>query len=193
VVFQFEVVVSALRADFEPPACARLRRGKQARRYRNTGWNRVKRKTRDERSNEMGLFRKAETCSEEQSTPRHKDLKAGIWMRAVRRAIQFIAHRSRNSSASYSQVARRASSSSFSSSSSIFSRIFEDEDENENEDDLTHPYFTLRFVLKPGYSAASINEPDHTFPNGLGSCKRRAFAHETRTRAGDMGGRRAGH
>jgi hypothetical protein len=32
----------------------------------------VKRKTRDERSNEMGLFRKAETCSEEQSTPRHK-------------------------------------------------------------------------------------------------------------------------
>jgi hypothetical protein len=88
----------------------------------------------------------AETCSEEQSTPRHKDLGAGIWMRAVRRAIQFITHRFQNSSASYSQAGRRASSSSF--SSSIFSRIFED------EDDLTvqrfnHSHFPLRFVLKP--------------------------------------------
>jgi hypothetical protein len=80
-----------------------------------------------------------------------QDLKAGIWMRAVRRAIQFIAHRSQISSASYSQAGRRASSSSFSSSFSIFSRIFEDDDEN--EDDLMHPYFTLRFVFKAGYSA----------------------------------------
>jgi len=50
-------------------------------------------------------------------------------MRAVRRAIQFIAHRSRNSSASYSQAARRAFSSSFSSSSLKILEKIEEEDE----------------------------------------------------------------
>jgi hypothetical protein len=82
VTFQIEVVVSVLRADFEP----------QARRYRKARWNRVKRETRGERSNEIGASASGILLNE-QSTPRHKDLEAGIWMRAVRRARQFITHR----------------------------------------------------------------------------------------------------
>jgi len=42
---------------------------------------------RDERSNEIGASASG-ILLKEQSTPRHKDLKAGIWMRAVRRAIK---------------------------------------------------------------------------------------------------------
>ncbi len=43
------------------------------------------RKMRDERSKEIGASASG-ILLREQSTPRHKDLEAGIWMRAVRRA-----------------------------------------------------------------------------------------------------------
>ena len=50
-------------------------------------WPKLRIKMRDERSRRLA-FPTSGILLIEQSAPRHKDLKAGIWIRAVRRAIQ---------------------------------------------------------------------------------------------------------
>jgi hypothetical protein len=64
----------------------------------------LKKKMRGEFPNKIGASVETEYCSKEQSTPRHKDLEAGIWITSNSSRAEMLAENSRFATTSYSQL-----------------------------------------------------------------------------------------